>query len=58
MLKCEIFMSFLGFVELACDVSYARLIMEGGIVRMSLSLQQALLAITDEGAHIVSFCSE
>jgi len=51
-------MSFLGFVELACDVGYARLIVESGIVCVSLSLQQALFAITDEGTHVVSFCSE
>jgi hypothetical protein len=51
-------MSFLGFVELACDVGYARLIMDSSIVGMALSLQQALFAIADEGTHVVSFRSE
>ena len=50
-------MSFIGFVELACDVGYAGLIMESGIACMALSLQQALFAITDEGTHVVFFCS-
>jgi hypothetical protein len=51
-------MSFLGFVELACDVGYAGLIMESGIVGMALSLQQAFFAIADEGTHVVSFRTE
>lgn len=45
-------------MELACDVVYAGLVVESGIVCMSLGLQQALFTIMDEGIHVVPFCSE
>ena len=54
-LQGEIFVSFLCLVELASNECYARLIMERGIVCMSLRLQQALFAITDVCTQVFSF---
>jgi hypothetical protein len=48
-------MCFLSFVELACNELYAGLIMESGIVGMSLRLQQAFFTIMDECTQVFFF---
>ena len=57
-LQGQIFVSFLRLVELASDERYARLVMERGIVCVSLRLQQALLAVADVRAQVCSFRAE